>query len=156
MRTTLILAAFAVTMFGCAHRRPDVKAEGIPGTRLAGPMSALGGATTTGEPAIYFDIDTALLPEDAAPMLSVIAEQLKQNPRTKLRIEGHCDERGTSEYNLALGDSRARAAERYLVALGVRPTQILPVSYGEERPRESGHDEGTWSRNRRDDLVMVQ
>ena len=100
--------------------------------------------------AIYFDFDSALLRNDARPELQKLAKEAK---RTKaIRIEGNCDERGTTEYNLALGDARARSAATYLERLGVRKNKISTVSYGSERPKVPGHDESAWSQNRRDDF----
>jgi peptidoglycan-associated lipoprotein len=102
--------------------------------------------------AIYFSFDVALLPENAAPVLQRVARHLELNPKATVRIEGHCDERGTTEYNLALGDQRARAAKQYLLRLGIAENRIEIATYGSERPRNPGHDESAWAENRRDDL----
>ena len=80
---------------------------------------------------------------------------MKKNPQYSLLIEGHCDERGTEQYNLALGDRRANAAKEYIVALGIDGNRIRTVSYGEERPFDPGHDEAAWAKNRRAHLVIV-
>jgi peptidoglycan-associated lipoprotein len=72
----------------------------------------------------------------------------------KLRIEGHSDERGSAEYNLALGERRAKAAAKYLVTMGVKPDRLSTISYGEEHPAVQGHDESAWSKNRRDEFVI--
>jgi peptidoglycan-associated lipoprotein len=100
--------------------------------------------------AIYFDFDSALLRNDARPELQKVAQEAKR--AKAIRIEGNCDERGTTEFNLALGDARARSAATYLERLGVRKNRISTVSYGSERPRVPGHDESAWSQNRRDDF----
>lgn len=100
--------------------------------------------------AIYFDFDSYLLRNDARPELQQVAQEAKK--AKAIRIEGNCDERGTTEYNLALGDARARAAETYLERLGVRRNKISTISYGSERPKVPGHDESAWSQNRRDDF----
>jgi peptidoglycan-associated lipoprotein len=100
--------------------------------------------------AIYFDFDSALLRNDARPELQKVAQEAKR--AKAIRIEGNCDERGTTEFNLALGDARARSAATYLERLGVRKNRISTVSYGSERPRIPGHDESAWSQNRRDDF----
>jgi len=104
---------------------------------------------------IYFDFDRYFIREDAKPTLNRNARTLKDNPQVKIRIEGHCDERGTAEYNLALGEKRAKAAMDYLKNLGVDPNRISIISYGKERPLYPGQNEAAWSKNRRDDFVIV-
>jgi peptidoglycan-associated lipoprotein len=105
---------------------------------------------------IHFEFDRYTIRPDQAPILDANAEWLKENPRALLLIEGHADERGTNEYNLALGDRRARAAMSYLVAQGVRSNRISVISYGEDRPvcRESSED--CWSQNRRAHFSIKQ
>lgn len=103
---------------------------------------------------IYFDFDQASIRSDQAPMLEQNAEYLKNNPSAKVIIEGNCDERGTNEYNLALGERRALNAKKYLRELGVEDYRIRTVSYGEERPLFPEEDEFSWSQNRRDDFVL--
>ncbi len=98
---------------------------------------------------IYFDFDKYNLRDDARRILERNAEILKSNPDVKIVIAGHCDERGTNEYNLALGENRAKAARDYLIRLGVETSRITTLSYGEERPVAMGHDEAAWSQNRR-------
>ena len=83
------------------------------------------------------------------------ADWLKKNGQYSLLVEGHCDERGTEQYNLALGDKRANTAKEYLMTLGVDGSRIRTVSYGEERPFDPGHDEAAWAKNRRAHLVLV-
>jgi peptidoglycan-associated lipoprotein len=103
---------------------------------------------------IYFDFDRHALRPDDRGILSLNAQVLKENPAVRIRIEGNCDERGTVEYNLALGEKRARAAKDYLINLGVDADRISIISYGKERPQYSGHNEQAWSKNRRDDFVI--
>jgi peptidoglycan-associated lipoprotein len=110
--------------------------------------------TKTDEAAIFFDFDSALLRGDARPILQRVAEDMRGKEKEALAIEGNCDELGTVEYNLALGEQRARAAKEYLVHLGVAPGRISTVSYGSERPRFPGHDETARAKNRRDDLLV--
>ena len=98
---------------------------------------------------IHFGFDKSFLREDAKPILQAVAAYLKKNPGAKLLIEGHCDERGTSQYNLVLGERRAAAARNYLVQRGVEPSRISVISYGEELPACTDHDEACWARNRR-------
>jgi len=103
---------------------------------------------------IYFDYDKSDLKAEAKAKLERAAHWLKANPQVNCRVEGHCDERGTNEYNLSLGERRALAARRYLVSLGVNPDQIFTISYGEERPAVEGHDESAWKFNRRDEFKV--
>ncbi len=103
----------------------------------------------------FFAFDESTLTADAQTALTTSASWLKKNPQYSLLVEGHCDERGTEQYNLALGDRRANSAKEYLVALGVDAGRIRTVSYGEERPFDPGHDEAAWAKNRRAHLVIV-
>ena len=103
---------------------------------------------------IYFDYDKSTLKPAAKAQLEKTATWLKKNPEVNCQIEGHCDERGTNEYNLALGERRALAARRYLVSLGINPDRIFTISYGEERPEVEGHDESAWKFNRRDEFKI--
>jgi len=98
---------------------------------------------------IFFDFDQSSLRADARRVLDANAEVLKASPGGVVTLEGHCDERGTVEYNLALGERRAREAKNYLVNLGVPDSQLRTISYGEERPFNPGHDEAAWAQNRR-------
>ncbi len=101
---------------------------------------------------VYFDFDSSAIVDAAMPMLQAHAQYLSSNG-SSITIEGHCDERGTREYNIALGERRADAVRRVLMANGVSASQIKVVSYGEERPALLGHDESAWSKNRRSELM---
>ena len=103
---------------------------------------------------IHFEFDKSRLLPEAKAILRVKAEWLKANPEARAIIEGHCDERGTNEYNLALGDRRAQSAKTYLVDLGIAPERLTCISYGEERPLDPGHNEAAWAKNRRDQFVL--
>jgi peptidoglycan-associated lipoprotein len=105
---------------------------------------------------IYFDFDRSFIKPEYRPILDTKAEFLDDNPEYSLRIEGNCDERGTNEYNLALGERRSDSAKNYLISLGVSPDRIETISYGEERPLSVGHNEDSWSQNRRDDFVIIE
>lgn len=98
---------------------------------------------------IYFDFDRYNLRSEALEILAEHARTLQAYPGVGIILEGHCDERGTVEYNLALGDKRAQAAKDYLVALGVNPARISTISYGKEKPSDYRHTEEAWARNRR-------
>jgi peptidoglycan-associated lipoprotein len=104
---------------------------------------------------IFFEYDSFDLTADAKKILAEKAGFLSSHPRIKIRIEGNCDERGTEEYNLALGERRAKAAQDYLVFLGVSPERIATVSYGEEKPADPRHDEAAWVKNRRDHFAIL-
>lgn len=103
---------------------------------------------------IFFDFDRSELRPDAKAGLEGDVAWLKAHPKTAITIEGHCDERGTSEYNLGLGERRAHAAKDYLAALGIDPNRLTILSYGKERPFVLGHDESAWRWNRRDHMVV--
>jgi peptidoglycan-associated lipoprotein len=103
---------------------------------------------------VQFDFDSSVLTPTAQIRLKRKAEWLKENGKASVIIEGHCDERGSNEYNLALGWRRAEAAKAFLVDLGVSATRMSTVSYGEERPFDQGKDEGAWSQNRRAHFVL--
>jgi peptidoglycan-associated lipoprotein len=103
----------------------------------------------------FFAFDASTLDDEARQALQQSATWLRANPEFRIRIEGHCDERGTEQYNLALGDRRANTAAAYLATLGVDRNRIETVSYGEERPFEEGSDEASWAPNRRAHLVLA-
>jgi peptidoglycan-associated lipoprotein len=105
---------------------------------------------------IMFEFDSAKLSDEAQQILRNKAEWLRQNPRARVTIEGHCDERGTNEYNLALGDRRAFSAKSFLVDLGIDESRLTTVSYGEERPIDSRSVEEAWAKNRRAHFVIKQ
>jgi len=107
----------------------------------------------TGLEPIHFDFDKSFIREDAKPALRKAADYMKKNPDVKLRIEGNCDERGTSEYNMALGDRRAASGKKYLTSLGIDAGRLSTVSYGKERPVCAEHNEECWQRNRRGDFM---
>lgn len=173
-----ILAA-TVMLAGCGPKRPPAVATTTPGStepgrgvshpeRLgaepveAGPdirqieneglgEDALSDASGEGGPLedVRFEYDQATLTDQARALLEKHALWLQNQRSVRVRVEGHCDERGTVEYNLALGDQRAQAVRSYLVSLGVAADRLNAVSYGKERPLDPGHDEAAWARNRR-------
>lgn len=105
---------------------------------------------------IYFDFDKSNIRQDQRDRLQKNADYLKQNKTVKVRIEGNCDERGTNEYNMALGERRAINAKKYLANLGIHSDRLHTISYGEEKPLLYGHDELSWAQNRRDDFILVK
>ena len=147
----------------------EVKAatpETKPATAMAPPKidqkkpleskGAKNSATAAALEKIYFDFDDASLSQAARDVLSKNAAMLKLHAEIKARIEGNCDERGSAEYNLALGERRAKSAMQYLVTLGVPAERLKTVSYGKEKPAVQGGDESAWAKNRRDDFVIQQ
>jgi peptidoglycan-associated lipoprotein len=105
---------------------------------------------------VYFDFDRYDIRPEAKPVLNNISSWLLKNPDAKLSVEGHCDERGTNEYNLALGDRRAKSARDFLIALGVASKRIEIVSYGEEKPQCTEQTEECWAKNRRAHFVVLR
>ncbi len=103
---------------------------------------------------IFFGFDSYALTKESRDTLSKNADQITKKTDAKVQIEGHCDERGSDEYNLALGERRAKAAYNYLVTLGVPADRLSTISYGKERPADPGHDEAAWAKNRRDEFIV--
>jgi peptidoglycan-associated lipoprotein len=105
---------------------------------------------------IHFDFDKYNIPLREAEILRENSALLKKYPGMKFQIEGHCDERGTGEYNLALGERRANSVKKYLASLGISPSSISTISYGEERPLDQEHNEEAWTKNRRAHFVILK
>ena len=126
-----------------AKGAPSAAAPGMRAAGEGGPLKD-----------IFFDFDKSNIRDDAKGNLSEDAQWLRANPKAQITIEGHCDERGTAEYNLGLGERRAKAAKDYLVAAGIDAKRIKMISYGKERPFVLGHDESAWKWNRRAHFVV--
>lgn len=169
---------------GCAKKRLAVGSEGTsisqggavekeqgvgPGARearlrdLEASKGRIGGSMASSreeeefeKAMIFFEFDRYDLTPEAKAILEKKASWLLAHPEYRLRIEGHCDERGTNEYNLALGDRRANAAKNYLVYLGVSPERISTISYGEERPLDPGKTEEAYRKNRRAEFKLIK
>jgi len=105
---------------------------------------------------IFFEFDSIRLTPEAQEILTQKAAWLRQNSGARVTIEGHCDDRGTNEYNLALGEGRAQSAREFLVDLGIKESRLNAISYGEERPIAKSQDEETWARNRRAHFVIIE
>jgi peptidoglycan-associated lipoprotein len=127
---------------------PAPPKEDVPPTPIPSRVSS-----SDFQPA-FFDLDSYALRDDARSALDADAKLLRDNADVNVTIEGHCDERGTSEYNQALGERRAQAARDYLVAAGISAGRLNVISYGKERPFDPGHDESAWAKNRRAHLVV--
>jgi len=161
-RLVLAIATALVASVACSHQQevkqtPKVASAAPPASARpaakAPPPVAEDTPKNKEDDAIYFDFDSALLRDQDRPVLQRVAESL-QGRRASVRIEGNCDEVGTVEYNLALGEQRARAAKEYLVHLGVASEKVATVTYGAQRPKYAGHDETAHAKNRRDDFLV--
>lgn len=179
--TTLIslaLAACAATQTpdtqppaGVEERAPGATQPGGPGTQavpskpvtgvdLTGVKPAAGAANPLTDPAsllstrsIYYDFDKYDIKDDYKPVIEAHARYLREHGGTKMLIQGNTDERGSREYNIALGQRRSEGVKRMLLLLGAREEQVEAVSLGEEKPKETGHNEEAWARNRRSDML---
>jgi peptidoglycan-associated lipoprotein len=172
----IVLLGIAVFYFvGCSSTKPAAKPEETAQTQKPAEDSTKGQKNApvgqssmdqaqrggkVGTPAesplkdVYFDFDRYDLREDARATLKANAEWLKKNASATVQIEGHCDERGTAEYNLALGAKRAQAAKDYLTTLGVAEPRLTTISYGQELPVCTEHNEDCWQKNRHDRFVI--
>jgi peptidoglycan-associated lipoprotein len=104
---------------------------------------------------VHFDFDSSVLKISEKPKVSAAADYLKANSAKAVKVEGNCDERGTEEYNRSLGERRALAVREELIRLGIDPTRVDTISYGKDRPADTGHDESAWKKNRRDDFIVL-
>jgi peptidoglycan-associated lipoprotein len=104
---------------------------------------------------VYFEFDRATIKPGETSKIDEVVKHLQSNPTHAVQIEGHCDERGTEQYNLSLGDRRALAVREYLVTAGIQPDRVFTISYGEARPAVPGHNEAAWSKNRRGVFVLL-
>ncbi|MCK5914516.1 MAG: peptidoglycan-associated lipoprotein Pal [Deltaproteobacteria bacterium] len=178
MKLVLALALVASLLFALTSCtcKPELEEEKIaqptaletpavtPGSTIVRPATISTGVVTIGDRVVdigdrifpvYFDYDKSALRSDTRKTLDELAQWLKVNPAINLRIDGHCDERGSNEYNLALGETRAASAKKYLVYLGISPDRLETLSYGEEKPSCSESNESCWSQNRRDDFTIT-
>jgi len=175
MTNTLKFGALATValLAGCSClKSPDLNVAGNNGKDGYGEGSSAGKSALAGQNSadvhqkfqnefvagglnqVLFDYDSAAIRSDAEGTLNKFAEFAKANSVKGVTVEGHADERGTREYNLALGDRRAVAVKRYLVGAGLNAEQLTTISYGKERPAVEGHDEASWAKNRRGVLVL--
>ena len=163
--TAVVATALALT---ACSKKPPAQLPPAPGQAVGPAQSALPPSGPTpgteahfqqamsGRDVIYFDTDKYDIDSDDAAALRQQAQYLLQYRNVHATVEGHADERGTREYNLALGDRRANAAKNYLVSLGVPADRLTTISYGKERPVALGSDEASWAKNRRAVTVILQ
>lgn len=183
LRLFLFVALVAALICGCAKKPASVVVDStgepvvstLPSDNVAGygdgsiteqnigdqsgygmETGTMGDGTAAGLNRIYFEFDQFTLTPEARDVLNQNAEYMKANAGLKVRIEGFCDERGSDEYNLALGERRASATKNYLVSLGIDPNRLSIISYGEEMPLDPGHSESAWSKNRRVEFKDVR
>ena len=178
MRNFVLVAILAAALVGCSSTpttEAPVEDRGAAGAAGAGAGGAqtggaqAGGVTGSGvgsaanplrdpgsilsKRSIYFDFDSFVVKDEYRPLVEAHARYLQQNRNARMTIQGNTDERGSREYNIALGQKRADAVKRMMLLLGATDGQIETVSYGEERPKNAGHEESAWAENRRDDIV---
>jgi peptidoglycan-associated lipoprotein len=167
LRFTILVAvlALAAGAVGCAKKAVEAPPEPPPAppaqTETPAPPPPPSQPETSPAPLtqsallpVFFDLDSDALGGTSRATLDANAKLLRDNPTAQVTIEGHCDERGTVEYNLALGERRAQAARDYLVNAGIDAARIQVISYGKERPFDTGHTESAWAQNRRAHFVL--
>jgi peptidoglycan-associated lipoprotein len=163
-----LTAASLLALSGCAKKAPaelppapQASAGPVGPVGPQGPVGAVPGTQAhfaqvmAGRDVIYFDTDRYNIDAEDQAALGQQASYLQQYPNVRATVEGHCDERGTRDYNLALGERRANAAKNYLVSLGVSPDRVSTVSYGKERPAALGSNEDAWAKNRRAVTIVL-
>ncbi len=159
-----VTVATALVLAGCSKKAPE-ELPPPPATSTPAPTAGAEGAAPgtqahfaqvmNGQDTIYFDTDRYNIDSADQAALTQQAQYLAQYPNVRATVEGHADERGTREYNLALGERRANAAKNYLASLGVSPDRISVVSYGKERPKALGSNEQAWAQNRRAVTIIL-
>lgn len=146
-----LAAIFALSLGACSSKKATSEGDTAADTSAMAATDV--GATEAGAipelPAVYFEYDSFALTSESKMALNAHADWLKANSGRRVQVQGHTDERGTTEYNLALGERRAGAVRDYLVGKGVSASQLNTISFGEERPAIEGSDESAWSKNRR-------
>ena len=159
---SIVLVMFSLTLAGCASdaKKDDGSASEsvVDDSSAANPLDLNGTSddnTAGGLSTVYFDFDSSRLTSAARNSLERNAEFMKNNQNVDIQVEGHADERGGEQYNLALGERRARAVKDYLSALGVDGNRISVISFGKTTPKAFGHDEQAWSQNRRANFVIT-
>jgi len=158
-KKALAVSALAMFVSACATTTSETGADGATTSGADGKGGASGAALDAkaqerlSQRVVYFEFDSAAIDTESRQVIEAHATQLNANPKLKLRLEGHTDERGTREYNLALGERRGQSVARVFEVLGVGKDRITVVSYGEEKPAATGHDESAWRLNRRVEII---
>lgn len=162
MKKLVISIVLVNLLAACASQKPH-DAAASAATAANGSAAAASNAQTSVDPlndpksilagrSVYYPLDVDVVQEADKPLVQAHAKYLSDNPARKVRLEGNCDERGSNEYNLGLGQRRADGVQKMLESGGAKTGQIMSMSYGEELPKSSGHDEAAWQQNRRTDL----
>jgi peptidoglycan-associated lipoprotein len=172
MKNITLYCALALLAAACASNKPEAEVTTPSGgTKTPSTGTASSGSTTTpntsanvsGDPlhdpnnvlskrSVYFDFDSNVVKDEYRGLIQAHSRYMTEHRDSRARIEGNCDERGSREYNLALGQRRAEAVKKIMTVLGVSDGRIETVSFGEEKPQAQGHDEAAWAKNRRDDI----
>ena len=185
MNRLIVAAAFVALLAGCQTQPTTQTAAPVEDRSAAGATTGSGASTagagtgsvagsqqgatrpgTTGNPlrdpssvlskrVVYFDFDSFTVRDEFRPLIEAHGRYLAQNRNARMTIQGNTDERGSREYNIALGQKRADAVKRMMTLLGAQDSQIETVSFGKEKPKNAGHDEASWAENRRDDIVYA-
>jgi peptidoglycan-associated lipoprotein len=164
-KTLMLLAGASLIVTGCASTKRELPDGPMNSGQNQGNNSANQGVipgsqedfvANISSDRVFFNTDRFDIDSEDAATLASQAEWLKRYPSVRVTIEGHCDERGTRDYNLALGERRANAAKNYLASLGIAAARISTISYGKERPDALGSDEASWARNRRAVSITVR
>jgi len=151
-----LVLAFSVSFVSCSDDQPKTEEPTGPAATSDVPATPPSDSGALGNTeAVYFAFDDYSLSASAQSTLNNLANELKGNSVAVVQIEGHCDERGSIEYNLALGERRANSVKNYLTQMGVDGSRLTTISYGEEKPAADGHDESAWSKNRRAEFVVT-
>jgi peptidoglycan-associated lipoprotein len=157
----LVSISLAAGLAACSGAKPVPDAEANKPEAKPGVAEAQGQAElerameALRNVSVFFEFDSSTLTSEAKDKLSAVGTVLAKYPALKVRIEGNCDERGSEQYNLALGQRRADAAKRYLTSMGAHDRQLTAISFGDQKPKATGHDEEAWRQNRRDDLTAM-
>jgi len=168
MKKIVVSIVLLNLLAACASQQPKAPVEEAPVTKASAPASTATTAPATASHAevdplndptsilakrsVYYPFDVAVVQDNDKPTVQAHAKYLSEHGNRNVRLEGNCDERGSNEYNLGLGQRRADGVKKMLMVGGVNSAQLESVSYGEEKPRASGHDETSWAQNRRTDL----
>ncbi|MCM2282388.1 MAG: peptidoglycan-associated lipoprotein Pal [Bdellovibrionaceae bacterium] len=167
LRKILLASIGILVMASCATKKPKSDADGAAagGADNGAPVIAdkemnfnpqgSDSGAIPGLGTVFFELDQSRLTNDARQQLATNAEWIKGNPAVTIQIEGHTDERGSVEYNLSLGERRAKSVKAYLTSLGIDAKRLTIISYGEEKPLESGSSESAWAKNRRANFVPL-
>lgn len=154
------VVVLSVILFGCSKKQTTKQEEIVkPEPTVEKPVTPPPAEEKKPEikidfQTVYFAFDSYSLDDAATGLLNEAAKLMRSYPQLTVRLEGHCDERGTTEYNLALGEKRSVAVRDYLVNLGVERSRLATVSYGKEKPADNGHNEISWAKNRRVEIVV--